>query len=310
MIQLFQQRDFGNKINATFQYVTQNFNSLALTMLYIVGPVALVAGIASGIMQSNMLDFTRAASDPDAVDNPMLAFQAFRYIASPAFALAIVFSLLAVLAVSLATYAHMKVYARKTGQGQALANQILSGPVDISVAEVWEEVQSFIGRAIVIGVLSGIVTFVATLFFVIPGIYVGIVLSLALVVTCFEGTDFGQTWNRCFVLIRDKWWSTLGLLIVMGIISGIIGLIFTLPAGIIGFLTGAKLVPGVTNFWVVLGNVVATVGGTLLRSLVYIAIGFQYTNLVERQEGRGLLSAIDSIGTTPTQPRASDEGSF
>lgn len=311
MIQLFEQRDFGNKINATFQYITQNFRSLALTMLYIVGPVALIAGIASGVMQSNMLNWAQASGDPDAANNPMIALQMFRYIASPSFALTIVFSLLAVLAVSLATYAHMKVYARKTGQVQGSVSQGLSGPVDIDVAEVWAEIQPLIGRAILIGVLSGIVTFVATLFLVIPGIYVGIVLSLALVVTCFEGTDFGQTWNRCFTLIRDKWWSTLGLLIVMGIISGLIGLVFTLPAGIIGFLTGAKLVPGATvSLWVVLGNVIATVGSTLLRSLVYIAIGFQYTNLVERQEGRGLLSAIDSIGTSPTQPRASDEGTF
>ena len=310
MIQLFQQRDFGNKINATFQYVTENFRSLALTMLYIVGPVALVAGIASGIMQSNILNLAQVSRDPDAANDPTFIFQAFRSILSPTFALTIVFSLLAVLAVSLVTYAHMKVYARKTGQGQALVSSSQSGPVDISVAEVWAEVQPLIGRAILIGVLSGIVAFVATLFFIIPGIYVGVVLSLALVVTCFEGTDFGQTWNRCFVLIRDKWWSTLGLLIVMGLISGLIGIVFTLPAGIINFLVGAKLVPGVTNIWVVLGNVIATVGSTLLRSLIYIAIGFQYTNLVERQEGRGLMSAIDSIGTNPTHPRATDEGGF
>ncbi|MBN8824130.1 MULTISPECIES: hypothetical protein [unclassified Spirosoma] len=309
MIQLFQQRDFGDKINTTFQYITQNFRSLGVSLLYIVGPVALMAGIASGVMQSNIFDLGKTAEDagrdssaPFAVGYA-LALSFF----SPAFWITMLFSLLAILAVSLATYAHMKVYARKT---QPNAPTSFTGTVDISVAEVWEEMQPLIGRGVLISVLSAIISFIATMFFVIPGVYVGIVLSLGLVVTTFEGTDFGETWNRCFALIRDKWWSTFGLIIVMGIISAVVGMIFSVPAGIIGILTGMKLLPNITSFWLILGNVIATVGGTLLRALIYVAIGFQYTNLVERQEGRGLLSAIDSIGTSPTQPRASDEGTY
>ncbi|GAB4026521.1 hypothetical protein [Spirosoma gilvum] len=307
MIQLFQQRDFGDKINITFQYITQNFRSLGLALLYIVGPVALIAGIASGVMQSNIFDLAGLSRNGDSSDDPALPFQMIGAILSPAFGISILFSLLAILAVSLATYAHMKVYARKTDPNAPISP---SGLVDISVTEVWEEMQPLIGRGVLISVLSAIITFVATLLLVIPGVYVGIVLSLALVVTTFEDTDFSQTWNRCFVLIRDKWWSTFGLIIVMGIISGIVGLVFSIPAGVIGVLTGMRLLPDMANFWVVLGNVIATVGGTLLRALIYVAIGFQYTNLVERQEGRGLLSAIDSIGTSPTQPRASDEGTY
>lgn len=308
MIQLFQQRDFGSKINATIQYVTQNFRSLFTAMLYIVGPVALVAGTATGIMQSNLLGLARSPGDPDAANNPLFFLQAFQAVFSPAFAIAFFFGLLAALAVTLVVYSHMKIYARKTEQGQSLVGP--TGAVDIPVAEVWAEMQSFIGKAIVFGLLSSIIAGFATLFFIIPGIYVAIVLSLGLAVTCFENTDFGQTWSRCFTLIRNKWWSTFGLILVMGIISGIVGLVFTIPSAIIGFLMGAKLVPGVTNLWLVLGYVIATVGGSLLRAIIYIAIGFQYTNLVERLEGRGLISSIDSIGTTPSQPRALDEGDY
>ncbi|GAB3547912.1 hypothetical protein [Spirosoma fluminis] len=297
MINLFQQRDFGDKINVTFQYVSQNFRSLGLALLYIVGPVALIAGIASGILQSNVLNLSRRSADFDPENNPTAVFGLMSSIFSPAFWVTILFSILAILVVSLTTYAHMKVYARKNGGF-------------VTVAEVWEEMQPVIGRGLVISLLGSIITGVGFLFFVIPGVYVAIVLVLALAVTTFEGTDFGPTWDRCFKLIRDKWWSTFGLVLVMGIISGIVGLIFTLPAGIINFLVAAKLLPNVSGFWIVLGNVIGTVGGTLLRSLIYVAIGFQYTNLVERQEGRGLLSAIDSIGTTPTQPRATDEGDY
>lgn len=296
MIQLFQQRDFGNKINATFQYVTQNFRSLGMALLYIVGPVALVTAIITGILQSDFLKIA-ALSSEDKSNDPMAAFQMMSQFVSPTFWLAMLFGLLANVAVVLTTYAHMKVYARNQG-----------GP--ISVADVWAEVQPAIGRAILISVLGSIITFVGFCFFFIPGLYVAVVLSLSLAVTMFEGSDFGTTWDRCFKLIRDKWWSTFGLIFVVGLIVAIVGMIFAIPTAVIGFLIGGKMLPDVPVVWLMLGNVIAIVGRTLLNTIIYTAIGFQYTNLVERLEGRGLLSAIDSIGTNPTQPRATDEGTF
>lgn len=296
MIELFQQRDFGNKINATFQYVSQNFRSLGLALLYIVGPVALVAGIASGVIQSNMFRLMGDSANADN-QNPMAVFQMMSQLFSPSFWFAILFGVLANVAVILTTYAHMKVYQRTKGGA-------------ISVTDVWTEVQPMIGQALIITILNSIIIGVGFMFFFIPGIYMAVVLSLSLAVMAFEGLDFGPTWSRCFQLIRDKWWSTFGLIFVIGLIVAIVGLIFAIPTAIVAFFTGAKLVPDVPVVWLMVGNVINIVGRTLLNVIIYTAIGFQYTNLVERQEGRGLLSAIDSIGTSPSQPRASDEGSF
>lgn len=295
MIPLFRQRDFGEKINATFQYLSLNYRSLGLSLLYIVGPVAVMAGIASGVMQSYMLRLIGESANARTRD-PIAAFQMLGFFTSPTFWLATLFGLLANVAVVLVTYAHMNLYERTSGQS-------------VSVADVWEEVQPAIGRAIVISLLGSIITGVGMLFFVIPGLYVGVVLSLALAVTVFEGTGFGETWERCFRLIRDKWWSTFGLIFVMAIIVAIVGLIFAIPTGIITFLVGLKILPDVLTAWLVIGNVIALVGRTLLNTVLYVAIGFQYTNLVERQEGRGLISAIDSIGT-PTQPPTQDDGTY
>lgn len=227
----------------------------------------------------------------------MAAFQMMAQFLSPAFWLAIFFSLMANLAVILTTYAHMKVYDHADGR-------------EITVADVWAEVQPMIGRGILILILNSIIIGVGFIFFFIPGLYLAITLSLSLAVMAFEETDFGSTWTRCFQLIRDKWWSTFGLILVMGIIVGFIGIIFALPAGLIAFLTGAKMLPDVSVVWFILGNVISLVGKTILNVILYTAIGFQYTNLVERQEGRGMLSAIDSIGTTPTQPHSADDETY
>jgi hypothetical protein len=297
MIQLFQQRDFGNKINATFQYIVENFRSLGMALLYIVGPVALVSGIASGILQSDMLKLMGGLGGGSTrSNNPMAIFQMLNFFSSPSYWLVILFGLLANVAVVLVTYAHMKVYERNRGQ-------------DVSVTDIWTEMQPAIGRAIIISVLSSILTFVAMMFFIIPGIYVAVVLSLSLAVTVFEGTDFGRTFDRCFKLIRDKWWSTFGLIVVMVIIVLIVGMVFAIPTALIGLFVGMKALPDISTGWLIVGNVIALVGRTLLNAVVYLAIGFQYTNLVERQEGRGLLSDIDSIGT-PVQPRPRNDGEY
>lgn len=52
---LQQERDFGDKINATFSFVSQNFKTLFLSLLYFAGPLGLIGGIANGIVQSSML---------------------------------------------------------------------------------------------------------------------------------------------------------------------------------------------------------------------------------------------------------------
>lgn len=296
MIQLFEQRDFGNKINATFQYLIQHIRSLGMALIYIVGPVALVAGIATGVMQSDMLQFARDSGDMNN-QNPMAVFQMMTKFISPTFWLAMLFGVLANVAVIVTTYAHMKIYERTKSSA-------------ISVADVWTEVQPMIGRTLLITILNSVIIVIGFLFFFIPGLYVAVVLSLSLAVTAFEDTDFGVTWSRCFQLIRDKWWSTFGLIVVMGIIVSLIGLLFAVPATVIAFLTGAKMLPDISVAWLILGNIINLVGRTLLNVVLYTAIGFQYTNLVERQEGRGLISAIDSIGTSPAQPRATDEGTY
>lgn len=284
MIQLFEQRDFGNKINATFQYITQNINSFILSIIYIAGPPVLLMIVAGSFLISDVvLLFGSSQTNPLWFMNEL-----------PAILVIGIGFMLSLLAVSLTTFAHLKVYNRNAGQ-------------PIQVSQVWEEAKEHIGPAIVFNILSTIVTIVATMFFILPGVYVGVVLSLGVPVLVFENTNFGQTWNRCFELIRDKWWSTFGLALVMGILAGLLRLIFQIPGIIIGFLASDVATQGIVA---IISGAISLLGALLLNSLVYLALGFQYTNLVERQEGRGMISAIDSIGTQPTQARETDEGSF
>lgn len=285
MIQLFQRRDFGAKINATFQYLTYASNSFILSILYIAGPPILLMLVAGGFLFSNVISYASSRANINS-----LWFMNML----PSVGVIVVGLMLSLLAISLTTFAHLKVYDRNAGQ-------------PIQVAQVWDEVKEHIGSAIVFNILSTIITFLATLFFVLPGIYVGIALSLGIPILVFENTTLGQTWSRCFQLIRDKWWSTFGLILVMSFISSLLRSLFQLPVLLIGAFSDNMATQGVVA---IVTGAISLLGGLLLYSLVYLAIGFQYANLVEQQEGRGMISAIDSIGTAPAQSRETDEETY
>ncbi len=289
MISLYQQRDFGEKINATFTYAGQQFRSLSVALLYITGPAALIAGITSGIYQSNLFKVVRI--------NPGNPFSALDDVLSPTYLLMALFSILARLLVSLTVYGHLKVYAR---------NQ--ENP--IAVGDVWQEVQAALGRSLGFSLMSIILFMVGLVFLIAPGIYVVVPLSLGLAVIMFEEVSISTALSRCFTLIQDKWFSTLGLIFVVSIIIAIAGLAFSLPAGILLILQSLHVAGDIPEIATIVAQTVAIVGGTLLSAVLALAIGFQYFNLVERQEGTGLLSSIDQIGTPPPIPRMQDEGEY
>lgn len=294
MIPLYQQRDFGEKINATFTYATQQIRSLGLALLYIAGPPTLIAGIVGGVYQSNILKTvgTFGGGQLNVVDPFKFLDQVF----SPAYWLLIVFSVISYVCVSLTVYSHMRLYARNQG-------------APITVDAVWRDVQAMLVGGIGVSLVLGAAIVAGMILFIIPGIYLSIPLSLGLAVFAFEGKPTGEIFTRCFTLIRDKWWSTFGLIIVMSIIVGVVSLVFSIPAtivtvmGIVGKENSNSLV-------IILTQALAILGARLLSALVVLALGFQYFNLVERQEGTGLLSAINSIGTPPSQPRSQDEGTY
>jgi uncharacterized membrane protein len=84
----------------------------------------------------------------------------------------------------------------------------------------------------------------------------------------------------------------------MGIVSSIIASVFLIPAALI--LT--SIIEAIIEIDVLttISNIFSTVGGSLVRSLVLIAIVFQYYNLIERRDGASIINAIDNIGKAKT----------
>jgi len=277
---LLQQRDFGQKINASFEFVVQNFKPLVVCLLYIAGPLALVGGFFMGSYQSGILQLQKGV-----LESGSSSFDGMYEMMGTIFLLTF-FLILANIVSSLVVGAYFLEYEE--------------GNRNITPEAVWNRLKGYIGRALVYNFALGIAIFIGIVFFVLPGIYLAITLSLMTMVLMRENLDLGDTFRRCFYLIKDKWWSTFGLLIVMGIASSIIGYAFQIPALVLTMLSAFQVKLGSTEVLMTISGVISTVGSGLVRSLVLVAVGFQYYNLVERRDGAGILHAIDNIGKTDT----------
>jgi hypothetical protein len=282
-IKLLQERDFGQKINATFEFIGQDFKPLLTAMLYIAGPAAIVAGIFNGLYQSNILNKQLSvAPSTDFLANLSVAFsQAF----TPVYLLLITFTVITSLLASLTVYAYVLKYEE---QG--------SSTPTITPIDVWDTVKSNIMAYFGYTILLFVIIIVAAVLFVIPAIYISVVFSIIFVAMLRENINFQTAMSRCFYLIKDKWWSTFGLIVIMAIIQSIVGIVFQAPLFVVTILKTLKLYETNSEILITVSGIIGTLGQTLVSCLINLAVVFQYYNLVEKKDGVGILSAIDNIG--------------
>lgn len=283
-LELRHERDFGQKLNATFQFVTRHFKPFSLCLLYIVAPVALLAGIVGGLYQSQVLSMMTRRSIT--VNNGTNFFGITGSFFAPEYWLTLLFSGLAGVLLSLTVCSFLAEY-------EAAGNR----PPEVSV--VWARVRQSLGGGLLLS-LSVLFLFVlALLFLVIPGVYVGVALSLSAMALVQERLGVGEAISRSYRLVDGKWWSTFGLLVVVYFIVAVVSYVFQFPMALILILKTMEVLSGDLTLLLVVATMLSTVASTLLQSLAVLALGFQYFNLVELKEGTGLLRGLDQIGTTP-----------
>jgi hypothetical protein len=289
-INLRQERDFGEKLNATFTFIKVNFKPLFRVMLLYVSPVAIIAGIFSGLYQSRM--FQRLSGEGPY--STLGEYNFFNQVTSLNYLVSLFFTLMAYVTVALTVYGFMVAYMDEEGE--------------VTPAAVWEHIKRNIVQATYASVAIGVVCFLS--FFLLGlGIYLSIVFSLFLIIMVREETGVIETIERCFYLIKGNWWATLGLLLIAGIIQGFFAWLTALPFGAVMLMRGLQ-VPGAENEIVlVASNTLATVLTTFTYCISTLALGFQYFNLVEEKDGIGLLEQVEQIGSSNSK-FAANEGEY
>lgn len=316
-----QEREFGQKISAAFDFIRVHWRPLGRVLLYTVLPAALLHGLLNSALQITMWGKLTTPAAAGLAGTQARLNNLSGMVGSPLYWLNILLSLAFVSLLVLSVYG----YVLGCLHGVAAPSSSSSGGTNslppaggVSVVEVWAVIRrEFVSTCFSI---FGIYFLIGAGFFflVLPGLYLSIMLSLFFIVKLVEGTGFRATVSRCRQLIRGKWWSTFGLIVVMGLLVWglfiLVGIVTTLLGGGAALLGrgGAALQSPV---FVIVANTLGTGVTLLFYPPLLLVLAFQYFNLVERQEGVGLRSLVGQLGqTAPTARdasyRASEEGEY
>ena len=275
-IVLLQQRDFGQKMNASFEFAIQHFGPLVKVLALIAGPSALLTGIAQGMYQSRMLT-TAKPNDPIGMLNQ---FMVTEYVFVAIFGFVTYF-------LAYASVCSFMVLYEERGLSK-----------DITPGLVWNKLTETIWTGIGAQFMSFILILIGFLFFFFPGIYLVICFQFVLMIIIREKSSATGSLSRCFKLIKGKWWSTFGLMIIMSIVVSILAMVFQLPTLVITIMNALGFGGGIANLKgvIIVASVISMVGSVITQGLLWISVAFQYYNLVERLEGSGLRAEIESLG--------------
>ena len=266
-------RDFGQIINATFEFLRENFKQLAKAVIYLVGPFVLLTGIFGGLYQKDLFSFTSTVK----------SLSEFGI----AFGLYIFFAILTSLVLVSTVYSYILLYLKRQDD------------IPIEVDEVWLMVKSKTLKILLFSIGYGLVTVFATILLIIPGIYVSVSLMIIYIVGLNEDKGFFDSMSRSFFLIKNKWWFTFGLLIVLSLIQGFLGFLFQIPQYVAMFFVAFNSAEGnATSSTTEIIFIVTTIISSLnfiFYSISLIGIAFHYFSLVEQKEAKGLLDKIESI---------------
>lgn len=282
-VELAKPRDFGEIINDTFIFVRQNFKPL-LKYFFIFCGFFLLATTATVILnQINMINrvnnFNPNSFDADSRFGPFSVF-------TPTYFLAMFFVILEYVSISVVVLSFMALYKVKQNQVP-------------DTEEMWGYFKFYFLKALGSSLVIGILVVVGAMFCLIPGIYLYPVMSLVLPIMIIENTSFGYAFNHSFRLIKDNWWSTFGVLVVVIIILSVASMIVTIPSTIIGagsiflhFTKGTTISVTAVIITSILQQFIH-----ILNILIVVATCLCYFNLNESKEGTHMLDRISKFGT-------------
>lgn len=324
VIEFQKTRDFSRKLNATFEFIKQNFKSLGKSILYISGPSVLVASLLIGSFMGEFLSLSQSlqsqAGDAEGLGEYFLTVGFWAQI------LAMFIFFFISFVVTIATInCYINLYVeRRTNK--------------IEVQEVWDRVRitfwNYAGTTIlfflsyivvvviliipmvILGAISPFLIFFGAIFLFVGIFFLAISVSLTFFIQSHEKKSFTAAMARSYKLVNNgKWWSTFGLLFILQMITGISSYIFLMPYYIIMITSSLHTVSTGNPFEMSTTMVTISVicftlyymAQMLLYSLPHVGIAFQYFNLVELKEARGLMSQIETIGQPSVDPNRPEE---
>ncbi|WP_158837879.1 hypothetical protein [Polaribacter sp. L3A8] len=132
--------------------------------------------------------------------------------------------------------AYLVAYALVTVSALSYIKSYIANKGVVNIKGVETLAKDKFGAYIGLFLLNGIIVFVGALFCFLPGIYLGVVLSLSICLLIFQEKSAMDAITDSFNFIKGHWWETFGVLIVIQLIIMVISVVVDLPATFYQFI--------------------------------------------------------------------------
>lgn len=282
MIIFSKERNFEQLITATFQFIRQEYKPFLGIIIRITSPFLILMLIGLTGYLNSMTTISSSLIDVD-TSSPVQLIVSITLI--------VLFGGSAYLLAHAATLFYIESY---------IAN---SGKVDPKEVQhkTYGSFFSFLG----LGIVSIFLIFFGIILCIIPGIYLAIPLSLVFSVLVFEKRDVIESVETSLKLIKDEWWNSFLFLLVIGILLGVAGSVFSIPAAIYMFIkmfvssggfNPSSLESLGTDYIYLTMNVLSYALQFFLNLISIVATAFLYFSISEKKTGKGIGEIIENIG--------------
>lgn len=281
-VELRKIRNFGENINDTFLYIQQNAKPLISSFLIISGVFLLAKAISAGLYDRDMGGILSRIFE-DANNSESNYLQLF----SGAYFFNVVFSWLSAAAMIVVLTVFVKLYQLKNQEAP-------------TVEEVWLEFKKYFFKVLLYLLPIYVLIFLGFIFCLLPGVYLSVVLMPFPIVIIMEDATFKQAFDRCFALVKNNFWLSIGIYLVAYIIFAVAsGVITLVVGGIVGLLTFFS-----TNSMATTSSIVTSVLNIftyLFYIVFFVSVILHYYTLTEKLDATGVISRLDTIGRSGSE---------
>lgn len=260
-IELSRNREFGDIISDTFVVIKQNFKPLLKAYFVICGLFLLAQILLSA--------YANISGDD-------VALQTFLGL------IGLVFSFFNYTALILTVQSYFILYKEKGNQAP-------------NVLEVWAYFKYYYFRVLITQILLTFALFIGMFLCFLPFIYLAIVFSMVTPIMVIENGNIEYSITKSFKIIKQNWWFTFGIILLISLIVAVTMLVLLMPGFIVygsaQWLTGKNLDNTAGIIQAIFINL-----SQILWIVPLAAITLVYYTITEEKEGSSLVNRIKMFG--------------
>lgn len=263
-IEIDKERDLGEIIKDSILFFRQNFSKLFKAYLLYAGPFVLVASYFLYIYQNKFIAIfleimNKSPKNPD----PEVASIFY----STYFTIMI-------------TFAVICTFVSYVFNEYILNYKDSEEPIE-DVSFIWNNMGKKIFRLLSIVLFSASISFLGLSCLCVPGLFFAISLSSVFIISVFKNVRLFEMVSESFKLNIKHWWSTLGLILITGIIFVFASSLISIPASLINGIDIKNPNPEAfeitTNKIIV--NIIVNLISSFFMGIVYIALTLHYFSI-------------------------------